>query len=351
MSEIPTTMRASVLERVGSIVLAQYPVPTCRPDEVLIKVASVGVCGSDVHYYSHGRIGDYVVESPLVLGHEASGTIVAVGSDVDPNRVGQRVAIEPQRPCRRCGYCRSGRYNLCPEMEFYATPPIDGAFCEYVTIQDDFAYQVPDNVSFDAAALIEPLSVGIAACRKGRVGLGDTVFIAGAGPIGILVAQAARALGASQVVVSDPDPGRREFVLRFGATQVIDPMSEDIERLAAHCFIDASGATPAITAGIKAVRRGGSVVLVGSADVVPLSVPEIAMREVVVTGIFRYTGTWPLAIAMLERGSVQLDPLVTHHYGIEQVERALNAAEGPGSLKRMVLPWIDHFDPVGKVAG
>ncbi len=351
MPELPTTMKASVLERVGVIKLDERPVPTCRADEVLIKVASVGVCGSDVHYYEHGRIGDYVVDGPIILGHEASGTIVAVGSDVDPGRVGERVAIEPQRPCRRCDYCRSGRYNLCPEMEFYATPPIDGAFCEYVTIQADFAYRVPDDVSFDAAALIEPLSVGIAACRKGNIGLGDTVLIAGAGPIGILVAQAARAFGASRIIVSDLDAGRRDLVLRFGATEAIDPRTQSLDGLDAHCFIDASGATAAITAGIGAVRRGGSVIFVGSADEIPLSVPQIAMREVVVTGIFRYTGTWPLAIAMLERGEVQLDPLVTHHYGLDQVEMALTAADSPTALKRIVLPGVDHVgDPAASAA-
>ncbi|MGL5929412.1 MAG: alcohol dehydrogenase catalytic domain-containing protein, partial [Dermatophilaceae bacterium] len=126
MTDIPSTMTASVLERIEQLTLEERPVPAPGPTEVLVQVASVGVCGSDVHYYRHGRIGPYVVESPLVLGHEASGRIVAVGNRVDPARVGQRVAIEPQRPCRVCDFCREGDYNLCPRMEFYATPPIDG---------------------------------------------------------------------------------------------------------------------------------------------------------------------------------------------------------------------------------
>ena len=290
MTEIPLTMTASVLRGVGDIALEQRPVPTPDADQVLIRVHSVGVCGSDVHYYAHGRIGDYVVEAPLILGHELSGTIVATGADVSPERIGERVAVEPQRPCRRCDFCRAGDYNLCPLMEFYATPPIDGAFCEYVVIQDDFAYVVPDAISDHAAALMEPLSVGIAAAQKGGVKVGDTVLIAGGGPIGIITAQVARAVGAPDVVIADIDPMRREHTLRYGF-RVIDPLAESTENLQAHVFVDASGAVPAITNGVRSTRPGGTVVLVGSADEFPLSVPEVAMRELNVTGIFRYTGT------------------------------------------------------------
>lgn len=340
---IPKTMRASVLERPGSIVVEERPVPVPAADEVLIRVSSVGVCGSDVHYYEHGRIGDYVVEQPIVLGHEAAGTIVAVGADVDPARVGERVAIEPQRPCRVCDYCKSGAYNLCPKMEFYATPPIDGAFCEFVTIQADFAFAVPDTISDHAAALIEPFSVGIAASLKGGVKVGDTVLIAGGGPIGIIAGQAARAFGAATVVISDLNPTRRELAASYGFT-VVDPTAEATTELAAHVFIDASGAVPAIQNGIRSVRPGGTVVLVGSADIVPMSVPEIAMREITVTGTFRYTNTWPLAISMLQSGTVELDSLVTHEYGLEQVQQALDADASPTSLKRIVVPAVARVD-------
>ena len=336
---IPETMRASVLHEVRSVSVEERPVPQPAADEVLVQVASVGVCGSDVHYYEHGRIGDYVVESPIVLGHELSGTIMAVGADVDPARIGERVAVEPQRPCRICEYCKAGDYNLCPKMEFYATPPVDGSFCEYVTIQADFAFAVPDGVSDHAAALIEPLSVGIAAAQKGHVGVGDTVLIAGGGPIGIIAGQAARAFGAARVLIADLNPVRREIAARYGFV-VVDPAVESTLDLGAHVFIDASGATPAIQNGIRSVRAGGHVVLVGSADVVPLSVPEVAMRELTVTGTFRYTNTWPLAIAMLESGAVELDSLVTHEYGLDQVEQALDADASPTSLKRMVLPSV-----------
>lgn len=343
MSNLPSTMTASVLRGVNDIVLEERPVPTCAPDEVLVQVSSVGVCGSDVHYYRHGKIGPYVVDAPMILGHEASGEIVAVGSDVDPTRVGKRVAIEPQRPCRKCEFCRAGDYNLCPDMEFYATPPVDGAFCDYVTIQADFAYDVPESISDNAAALMEPLSVGIAAAQKGGIKLGDTVLIAGGGPIGVIAAQVARAFGAADVVVADINPARRELAAKYGA-RVVDPAAESTENLRAHVFIDASGATPAILNGIRSLRSGGTVVLVGSADVIPLSVPEIAMREITVTGTFRYTNTWPIARELLLSGKVELDSLVTHVYGIEQVEEALTGEGAADSLKRIVLPGVRRVD-------
>ncbi|WBU36995.1 NAD(P)-dependent alcohol dehydrogenase [Homoserinibacter sp. YIM 151385] len=352
MSEIPATMSASVLRKIHDIAIEERPTPTPAADEVLIEVASVGVCGSDVHYYAHGRIGDYVVEQPIVLGHELSGRIVAVGADVDPARVGRRVAVEPQRACRVCDFCKAGDYNLCPHMEFYATPPIDGAFCGYVTIQDDFAFDLPDTISDHAGALLEPLSVGIAAAQKGGIKVGDRVLIAGGGPIGIIAAQVAKAFGAIEVVVSDINPARRELAERYGVTRTIDPTQESLDGLDAHVFIDASGATPAITAGIRATRPGGTVVLVGSADEIPLSVPDVAMRELNVTGIFRYTGTWPIAIALVESGQVELDSLVTHVFGLEQVEEALSGDGALDSLKRIVVPGTARIDdPVAAARG
>lgn len=194
---ISDTMRASVMTGVGTLEIEDRPVPTPGAHEVLVEVAAVGVCGSDVHYYRHGRIGDFVVEDPMILGHELSGRIAAVGDQVDPTRVGQRVAVEPQHPCRRCKQCMAGRYNLCPYMEFYATPPIDGAFCRYVVIDAEFAHPVPDSMSDEAAALLEPLSVAVTTMRKAHVAPGTSVLIAGAGPIGVICAQTARAFGAS----------------------------------------------------------------------------------------------------------------------------------------------------------
>jgi L-iditol 2-dehydrogenase len=335
---VPETMRASVLTGVGEIAIEERAVPRPQCDEVLIRVAAVGVCGSDVHYYREGRIGDFVVDAPLILGHEVSGRIAAVGADVDAGRVGQRVAIEPQRPCRVCWQCKAGRYNLCPDIAFYATPPTDGAFCEYVTIQADFAHPVPDLVSDEAAALLEPLSVGIWAARKARIAPGSRVLVAGAGPIGVITTQAAKAFGAAEIIVSDPVAGRRALVAQFGATHTLDPAQENVRGLDVDAFIDASGAAPAVVSGIRAVRGGGVVVLVGTgADEIPMPIPVIQSRELTVTGVFRYTGTWPVAAHLVASGQVDLDTLVTARYSLADTEKALNTDKIPGSLKTMVV--------------
>ena len=334
---IPRTMRASVLVAPGEVRLEERPVPVPGADEVLIKVASVGVCGSDVHYYREGRIGDFVVDAPLVLGHEVSGRIVAVGADVPEARIGERVAIEPQRPCRVCAQCTAGRYNLCPDMEFYATPPIDGAFQDYVTIQAPFAHAVPDSVSDDTAALLEPLSVGIWTARKAEIVPGSRVLIAGAGPIGVIATQAARAFGAAEVIVSDPVPERRAMAERFGATSTLDPTTESVADLGVDAFIDCAGVTPAVKSGITAVRGAGTVVLVGmGADEIPLPIPVIQARELKVTGVFRYTDTWPVAAQLAASGQVDLDSLITHSFDLDHVDEALNADRLPGALKAMV---------------
>lgn len=338
---LPESMRASVLVAANTVVVEERPVPEVPLGEVLVEVASVGVCGSDVHYYREMRAGDFVVDAPLILGHEVSGRIVAVGEGVDPVRIGDRVAVEPQRPCHACSQCLAGRYNLCPHMRFYATPPVDGAFARFVTAPSMFAHTLPDELSDDAGALLEPLSVGIAAMRKANTVPGDRVLIAGAGPIGIIAAQTARAFGAREVIVSDPVGPRRERALRYGATSVIDPTTEDIagSDLGVDAFIDASGAAPAITAGIRAVRPAGTVVLVGLGNSeLALPVSVIQDREISVTGIFRYTNTWPLAIHLVASGQVDVDSLVTGRFDLDHVAQALDSDRDPDSLKSIVMP-------------
>jgi L-iditol 2-dehydrogenase len=337
---VPATMRASVMTGVRSLQIVDRPVPTPGERQVLVEVAAVGVCGSDVHYYLHGRIGDFVVDEPMVLGHELSGRIAAVGAGVDPERIGQRVAVEPQHPCRRCTQCKAGRYNLCPHMEFYATPPVDGAFCRYVLIDDDMAHPVPETISDEAAALLEPLSVAIATMRKARVAPGTSILIAGAGPIGVICAQTARAFGAARIVVTDLVAERREKALQFGATETLDPTVVDVTAIEpVDAFVDATGVPAAVVSGIKAVGPAGHVVLVGmGADEYALPVSHIANHEITVTGVFRYTDTWPAAIHLVASGAVDLDGMVTGRYDLEHVGEALDSDSDPASLKSIVVP-------------
>ncbi len=194
MADGSRSMRAAVLHAPHEIVVEERPVPRPEQHEVLVRVGSVGLCGSDVHYYEHGRIGDHVVRAPMVLGHEASGEVVGRGDRVTRHHLGQRVSLEPGVPCLACSHCLTGRYNLCPRMRFFATPPVDGAFCEYVVLHEAFAHPVPDTMSDDSAALLEPLSVGVWACTRARIGKGSRVLVTGSGPVGLVAMQTALAL-------------------------------------------------------------------------------------------------------------------------------------------------------------
>jgi L-iditol 2-dehydrogenase len=335
-------MRASVLHRPGVVVVEERPRPRPGPDQVLVRVTSVGVCGSDTHYYDHGRIGRFVVESPMVLGHEASGMIEELGEGVQDRVVGQRVSLEPGVPDLSCEQCLSGRYNLCRNMRFFATPPIDGAFAEYVAVHHSFAHPVPHQVSDDAAALLEPLSVGVWACRKGKVTAGSRVLITGAGPVGLVSLQTALAFGATDVTVSDVNPARLQLAEDLGATRTIDPTKESLEDLARQpeVLLECSGFAPAIGDGIRSLGPAGRAVLVGmGGDEVPLPLSVVQERELKVTGTFRYANTWPTAIALVASGRVDLDRLVTGHFGLEQVVDALTAGRrDPGSVKAVVHP-------------
>ena len=335
-------MRVSVLRGAGDLVVEDRPAPVPGPHDVLVQVASVGVCGSDVHYFEHGRIGSHVVEAPLVLGHEASGVVVEVGASVTRLAVGQRVSVEPGVPDFSCAQCLAGRYNLCEDIRFYATPPIDGAFAELVTVHEQFAHPVPDTLSDDAAALLEPLSVGLWACRKGEVGAGTRVLVTGAGPVGLVAMQSALALGAASVTVTDVNPHRLALARELGATDTLDVSASPVSSsgLSVDVLLECSGNPPATADAIRAVAPAGRVVLVGmGGDEMTLPVSRIQERELTVTGTFRYAHTWPAAIALAASGRVQLDRLVTGHYGLDQVRDALTAARTDAhAVKPVVRP-------------
>jgi len=333
--------RVSVLSPELSVRIESREVPVPTANEVLIAVKSVGICGSDIHYWSHGRIGPYVVESDLVLGHEASGEVVGVGSAVSRLRVGDRVALEPGVPCgnfSQCLQCREGRYNLCPDVRFFATPPIDGAFAEFITLPEDFAHPLPDSMSFDEGALMEPLSVGVWAARKARIDASSTVLIAGCGPVGILTAMVARASGAMSVVLFDVNGQRRDAAHSLGFIAVTATEVAQTDN-APDVFIDCSGNASAIAVGIAAIEPAGTVVLVGMApeSIVGLPVDQIQGKELWLTGTFRYANTYPTAISLVERGLVDVASVVSAHYPLEGVEDALSHSQGhPADLKVIV---------------
>jgi L-iditol 2-dehydrogenase len=335
--------RAAVLHGPGDVRIEDRAVPEPGAREVLVEIAAVGVCGSDVHYYEHGRIGSFVVREPMVLGHESSGRIVALGPGASRHAVGERVTLEPGVPCGNCRECRAGRYNLCRDVRFFATPPIDGAFANYVTIHEDFAFVLPESVSDEAGALMEPLSVGVWACQKASVSAGDRVLVTGAGPIGLLAAQCARAFGATEITVTDVNVHRLNLAERTGATRTINVADVPLEDsgVEADALIECSGHPASLKAGIAALRPAGTAVLVGMGPeeegVVPLSL--IQNHELWLTGTFRYANTYPTAIALAANGRVDLEAIITDHYGLDEAEEALRAGrEDPTAVKVMVMP-------------
>lgn len=339
-------MRTAVLTETETLELENRSRPTVGPDEVLVAVREVGICGSDVHYYEHGRIGDYVVNDPLVLGHESAGEVVEVGENVTAHNPGDRVTLEPGVPCRRCVHCKSGEYHLCPDVTFMATPPDDGAFAEYVAWPADFAYELPTSVSTREGALCEPLSVGIHACRRGGVGVGDSVLIIGAGPIGLLAMEAARAAGATDVAISDVVPHKldiahdrgADFTVNATETDVGEAVSEYTDGQGVDVVIEASGAEAGIQTTLDAVRRGGDVVFIGlpGQNEIPLGVIDIIDNEIDVHGSFRYANTYPAALELLADGVVDVEGIVDFESSLEDVGGAFERVQNPEIVKGMV---------------
>ncbi|MDQ6419560.1 NAD(P)-dependent alcohol dehydrogenase [Paenibacillus sp. LHD-117] len=343
-------MNAAILDEPMSIAVRRVEIPVPKDNEALVKVYCIGICGSDVHYYEHGRIGRYVVKEPIVLGHELAGEVVSVGKDVSNVSVGDRVAVEPGVACGHCDYCRSGRYNLCPDVVFLATPPVNGAWAEYIAMPSDYLFKLPDTMSYEQGALLEPLSVGFHAMLRGKVKPFDRLLITGLGPIGLLAGQAAKLFGVSEIYGTDVVPFRRKLALELGFTEVLDPSSENVgERLSeltggagVTLVVESSGNAGAIADTIKLVRRGGRIVFVGmpAAEAVPMDIGRLIDGEIEAYGVFRYANTYPAAIGSLQRSSVDIEKIITHRYALTDIKEAVETArtQKDTSIKVMIYP-------------
>lgn len=290
-----------ILEKPLSLKFEDRPVPELKsPYDVLINVKYTGICGSDVHYWQHGEIGPFVVKEPMVLGHESSGIVTAVGESVKTLKVGDRVCMEPGVPCRRCTRCKEGKYNLCPDMAFAATPPIDGTLAKYYSLPEDFCYKLADTVSLEEGALMEPLAVAVHITRQSAVKPGDSIIVFGAGPVGLLCCAVAKAYGAVKVVSVDINEERLQFAKKYAATHTIVSKKESAQDSAARiieaadlgagadCIIDATGAEPCINTAMFAVRNGGTYVQggMGKADIT-FPIMAVCTKELNVKGSFR----------------------------------------------------------------
>ncbi|UJQ94773.1 NAD(P)-dependent alcohol dehydrogenase [Mariluticola halotolerans] len=332
-------MRALVLEKKDVLSIRDIDLPTVTgPDDIKIAIHTVGVCGSDVHYYTHGGIGDYIVREPMVLGHEGSGTVVEVGANVTGFKPGDRVCMEPGVPDLSSRASKLGLYNVDPAVTFWATPPVHGILAPYALHPAAFTYKLPDNVSFEEGALVEPFAIGMQAAAKASITPGDVAVVIGAGTIGIMVALAALAGGCSKVIISDVSEHKLNIAASYNGVEPVNVAKASLEAAVnaqtdnwgADIVFEASGNPKVYDDMIKAVRPGGTLVLVGlPPDRVPFNVNNAIAKEIRIETVFRYANVFDRALALIASGKVDLKPLISETYVFEDAIAAFDrAAEG-----------------------
>ncbi|KAL9088010.1 MAG: hypothetical protein Q9165_006351 [Trypethelium subeluteriae] len=340
-----------VLQKPNEVKYEDRPIPEIKdPHDVIVNVKYTGICGSDVHYWTHGSIGAFIVRSPMVLGHESSGIITAIGPSVTSLSVGDAVALEPGIPCRRCVRCKDGKYNLCPEMAFAATPPFDGTLAKFYRLPDDFCYKLPDGMSLEEGALVEPTSVAVHVVRQAGVKPGQQVVVWGAGPVGLLCCAVARAFGASKIVSVDINEERLQFAQKYAATDVFraqkESASESAARLVRECGlgvgadvgIDATGAEPCIQTALHALRVGGTYVQAGMGKPeITWPIGAMCAKELNVKGSFRYSsGDYQLAVTMISNGSVPVKELISGKVPFDSAELAFQDVRDGKGIKTLI---------------
>jgi D-xylulose reductase len=343
-----TQARALVLERQHRLALRDIDLPLeVGPGMVKVAIGTVGVCGSDVHYYTHGRIGPFVVNEPMVLGHEAAGIVEEVGEGVSHLAPGDRVCMEPGVPDPGSRASRLGMYNVDPAVRFWATPPVHGVLTPHVVHPAAYTFKLPDNVSLAEGAMVEPFAVGMQAAAKAGITPGDTAVVLGAGPIGTMVALAALAGGCARVVIADLAQPKLDIAARYQGIIPVNireaRLAEEVSRLTqgwgADLVFECSGAAAAWQGLWDLLRPGGAVVVVGlPVDPVPFDVAAASVREARVETVFRYAHQYERAIALMASGKVDLKPLITETFAFEDSVRAFErAAEGrPGDVKLQI---------------
>ena len=328
------TMKVAVMNGVGQMGYTQRPIPTPKDNEVLVKLEYVGICGSDLHYYETGAIGSYVVEPPFVLGHEPGGVVVEVGKDVKHLKVGDKVALEPGKTCGQCEFCKTGRYNLCPDVIFFATPPVDGVFQEYVAHEAGLCFKLPENVSTMEGALIEPLAVGFHAANLGDAHIGQTAVVFGAGCIGLVSMMALKAKGVSRVYVVDIMAKRLEKALELGADGVINGAERDaVEAVleltgGAGCdlVVETAGTQITTRQAIQMAKKGSTIVLVGYSKSGEMTLPmSLSLdKELTFKTVFRYRHVYPMAIDAVAAGKINLKGIVTDIFELDDIQNAMD---------------------------
>jgi len=326
-----------VVHKAQDLRLEERSDPRPSAGEALVKIAKVGVCGSDVHYYFDGGIGTRLVKEPIVLGHECAGEVVEVGPGAEGLKVGERVVIEPGVPCGKCVFCREGAYNNCDHMYFMATPPDDGAFCEYVAWPAAYCYAMPDGMTYTEGAMIEPLAVAVYSVDLCAMKPGASVVILGSAAIGLLTLQCARCAGAGRIIVTDVLPQRLEVAKQLGADVTINAAEEEVAervmeetgRLGAEIVFEAAG-TPATMKQVAYLARpGGKIVIIGicQEDVIPIDFGASRRREVTYQFVRRYRHVFEKSIELVARGRIDVASLVTHNFTLDDIHGAFEVVK------------------------
>ncbi|MFT3985131.1 MAG: NAD(P)-dependent alcohol dehydrogenase [Lachnospiraceae bacterium] len=328
-------MKQAVMTGLRKVEIRETEIPQPKTNEVLVKIEHVGICGSDLHYFESGRIGDFIVEPPFVLGHEASGTVVKAGVDVTDLEAGDRVAMEPGKTCGVCEYCKSGKYNLCKDVIFFATPPVDGVFQEYAVHEASLCFKIPDTMSTVEGALIEPLAVGFHAAKQGGACIGQTAVVTGAGCIGLVSLLALKTMGVSKVIVVDVMEKRLQKALELGADAVINGREESSEEKILEmtggqgCDLSIETAGSEITASnlIRASKKGGTIVFVGysASGMMTLPIGMALDKELTMKTVFRYRNIYPLAIQAVASGKIDIKQIVTNYFTLDQIQEAMDS--------------------------
>lgn len=342
-------MKAAKLHGIRDIRIEEMPEPEPRPGEALVQVRAVGICGSDLHYFKEGRIGETVASEPLILGHEAAGVVEAVREGVEDLKPGDRVAVDPALSCGKCEWCRKGHPNLCPHIRFFGTPPVDGALREYIAHPAEALFRLPQGLDYEDGAMLEPLGVALHAVDLAHLKPGQRIAVFGVGVIGLFVVQLARLFGAVQIFATDLFPFRLDLAGRFGADEVFRPDSED----PAAGIMEATGGRGVDVAfeaawvhgtaeqAVEALAPGGTLVLIGiplGEDVVSFRASSSRRKGLTVKMVRRMKHAYPRAIRMVERGLLDVRSPVTHRFPLDDVRRAFDMAAGyrDGVVKAMV---------------
>ena len=326
--------RAAFMTAIDRIEIREVPMPIALDNQVIVKMEYVGICGSDAHYFHDGRCGDYVVHGDFILGHECAGTVVETGKNVKSLKIGDRVALEPGITCGQCEFCKTGRYNLCPDVQFLATPPVQGCYESYIAFPENMSFKLPDDISTKEGALIEPLSVGMHAADQGKVKLGDSVVILGAGCIGLVTLLSCKAFGATDITVVDVEQKRLDYAMKLGATRVINARRKDtvaeMEALTngtgTEKVFEAAGSPVTIAQTPYLVKRGGIVILVGlsAQEKIEYNFAKIMAKEATIKSVFRYRNIYPRAIAAVANGKIKISGIITHEFNFDEIQKAFD---------------------------